>query len=184
MKKVILSSFLFFYISSVSYSQSKLPECKPTDKVLYHNCYGKKIYGRNGEYYEAEFKNNLPVGEIKYSNGEKYIGEWNNDKGPHGKGTFTFADGSKQVGIFKNGLLEGDGKSFLSNGKILYDGKYKNGTPDGWGTLYDDEGGNYKSKFKNGLPDGVGLETTPDGQKIVREWKDGKSVEGRKKSRE
>ena len=49
MKKVILSSFLFFFISSVSYSQSKLPECKPTDKVLYHNCYGKKIYGRKGD---------------------------------------------------------------------------------------------------------------------------------------
>jgi len=183
MKKVILSSFLFFLISSISYSQSKLPECKPTDKVLYHNCYGKKIYGRNGEYYEAEFKNNLPVGEIKYPDGEKYIGGWKNDK-PHGKGTYTFANGSKQVGTFKNGLLEGDGKSFGSNGKILFDGKYQDGTPNGWGTLYDDEGGNYKSKFKNGLPDGVGLETTSDGQKIVREWKDGKLVEGRKKSRE
>jgi hypothetical protein len=101
MKKIILSSFLFFFISLVSYSQSKLPECKPTDKVLYHNCYGKKIFGRNGEYYEAEFKNNLPVGEVKFSDGEKYIGGWN-DKGPHGKGTYTFPDGKKTTGQFKD----------------------------------------------------------------------------------
>ena len=181
MKKIILISFIVFFISSTSYSQNRLPECKPTDKVLYHNCYGKKIFGRNGEYYEAEFKNNLPVGEVKFSNGDKYIGDWNNDKNLyHGKGTYIFKDGSKQVGTFKNGLLEGDGKSFGSNGKIIYDGKYKNGTPNGWGVLYLDEGGTYKSKFKNGRPEGVGLETTPDEQKIVREWKDGKSVEGRK----
>ena len=180
MKKKILITFLSFFISSVLYSQSKLSECKPTDKILYHNCYGKKIYGRNGEYYEAEFKNKLPVGELKFSNGEKYIGEWKDNKGPHGKGTYIFKDGGKQVGTFKNGLLEGDGKSFGSNGKIVYDGKYKNGTPNGLGVLYLDEGGTYISEFKNGRPDGVGLETTTDGQKIVREWKDGKSVEVQK----
>ena len=108
MKNIILISFLSFFISSVSYSQSKLPDCNPTDKILYHNCYGKKIYGRNGEYYEAEFKNNLPIGEVKFSNGGKYIGGWN-DQMYHGQGTFTFSDGTKYVGEYKNGMRHGKG---------------------------------------------------------------------------
>ena len=78
MKKIILTSFLSFFISSVSFSQSKLPECKTTDKVLYHNCYGKKFYGRDGKYYEAEFKNNLPdgLGIATYLNGKKESGRF------------------------------------------------------------------------------------------------------------
>jgi len=64
MKKVILSSFLLFFISSVSYSQSSLPKCKGTDRSNYNNCFGEyNLFGEN-----------------------KYIGEWNSEL-PNGQGT-------------------------------------------------------------------------------------------------
>ena len=119
MKKIILTTFLFFFFSSVSFSQSKLPECKTTDKVLYHNCYGKKFYGRDGKYYEAEFKNNLPVGEVKFSSGDKYNGGWN-DQGYHGEGIYTHLDGSKYVGEYKNGKAHGKGTFLHVNGAYYY----------------------------------------------------------------
>ncbi|MDA0361923.1 MAG: hypothetical protein O3A45_02845 [Proteobacteria bacterium] len=37
-----------------------------------------------------------------YHNGDKYVGEWKDDK-QHGQGTYTFADGGKLVGEWKDG---------------------------------------------------------------------------------
>ena len=148
MKKIILTTFLLFFISSVSFSQSKLPECKTTDKVLYHNCYGKKFYGRDGKYYEAEFKNNLPVGEVKFSSGDKYNGGWN-DQWYHGEGIYTNLDGSKYVGEYKNGKQHGKGTYTHLNGD-KYVGEYKNGKKHGKGTFTFKNGSKYEGKFENG----------------------------------
>ena len=38
----------------------------------------------------------------KYKNGDTYVGEMKNDK-PHGLGTFTFLDGEKWKGEFREG---------------------------------------------------------------------------------
>jgi hypothetical protein len=174
MKKVILSSFLFFFISSVLYSQSKLPECKPTDKVLYHNCYGKKIYGRNGEYYEAEFKNNLPIGEVKFSFGDKYIGGWN-DKGPHGKGKYYYKEGYIYDGEYKNGKRNGQGIFTNPNGE-KYVGEFKDGKNHGQGTYTFPDGGKYVGEYKNDMRDGRGKFTTSDGSTLSGEFKEGKFI--------
>jgi hypothetical protein len=184
---LILIILLSFCIPLISYSQTKLPECKTTDKVLYHNCYGKKFYGRDGKYYEAEFKNNLPVGEVKFSSGDKYNGGWN-DQGYHGEGIYTHLDGSKYVGEYKNGKAHGKGTYTHLNGD-KYVGEYKNGKKHGKGTFTFKNGSKYEGKFengdfvkgeiyhfnsfnyvgdsKNGVPNGKGILTGKDGQKEI-----------------
>ena len=42
------------------------------------------------------------IGTYTYSNGNKYIGEWKDDK-QHGQGTFISANGDKYVGEWKDG---------------------------------------------------------------------------------
>ena len=56
-----------------------LPPCPEDQKKYYHNCFGTETY----------------------SNGDKYVGEYKNNK-MHGQGTYTYADGEKYVGEFKN----------------------------------------------------------------------------------
>ena len=41
-------------------------------------------------------------GTYTFANGAKYVGEWKDDK-QHGQGTYTFADGTEQTGFFLNG---------------------------------------------------------------------------------
>ena len=45
-------------------------------------------------------------GTYTFANGDKYVGEFK-DKKKHGQGTFTSADGSKYVGVFGNGKRHG-----------------------------------------------------------------------------
>ena len=82
MKKIILSSFLFFFISSFSYSQSLLPKCIGNDRSNFNNCYG----------------------EYTLFGGSKYIGEWKNGK-KNGEGTNKFSDGKLIKEIWSDGTL-------------------------------------------------------------------------------
>lgn len=41
-------------------------------------------------------------GAMTYANGDKYVGEWKNDRFD-GHGTYIYADGSQDVGEWKNG---------------------------------------------------------------------------------
>ncbi len=49
--------------------------------------------------------------------GVSYEGEWDNGVF-HGQGTLTFANGSKLVGEFKNGVIQGIGESICPDGHI------------------------------------------------------------------
>lgn len=91
-------------------------------------------------------------GTYTWSDGSKYVGSWKNDK-EHGEGTFTRSDGRKYVGSWK-------------------DGKF-----DGQGTYTWPDGSKYVGMFKDGKFDGQGTLTLPDGSKYVGSWKDGKRHE-------
>ena len=79
--------------------------------------------------------------------------EWKGGK-LQGKGTSTFADGSKYVGEFKDG-------------KLLHE----------QGTLTLADGSKYVGEWKNGKINGQGTMTYPNGEKQVGEFKDGKYVD-------
>ena len=58
-------------------------------------------------------------------NGDKYVGEWKDDK-RHGQGTTTWADGDKYVGEHKDGKLHGQGTYIEANGTV-HKGLFKEG---------------------------------------------------------
>ena len=86
--------------------------------------------------------------KIKHGDGI-YIGELNNKRVPNGKGTKTWPNGNKYVGLFKNGT----------------------GIK---GTLFFANGEKYTGQFKSGDRHGKGKYTWPSGRKYVGQWKKGK----------
>ena len=73
-------------------------------------------------------KNGKPngIGTFTFANGVKYIGEWK-DALFHGYGTLIFGNGDKYVGEFKNGQSHGEGIGYGADGKIRQSGLWKNG---------------------------------------------------------
>jgi hypothetical protein len=60
------------------------------------------------------------------ANGEKYVGEWRNDK-LNGKGTYTWPDGAKYVGQFRDDKRNGHGTFYAADGKVTQSGIWKDG---------------------------------------------------------
>jgi uncharacterized protein YgiM (DUF1202 family) len=73
---------------------------------------------------ELENKRQHGKGTFTFADGSKYVGEFK-DGNFHGQGTFTFADGSKYVGEFKDDNFHGPGTLTAANGKVQ-EGIWKN----------------------------------------------------------
>lgn len=71
----------------------------------------------------------------------------------HGKGTFTWADGRKYEGDYKDDIKEGEGTFWWPNGK------------------------KYEGSWKGGKQDGNGIYTSTNGQVRKGIWKQGKRLE-------
>ena len=67
----------------------------------------------------------------------------------NGKGTFTFPDGRKYVGEFREGKKHGQGTFTFPNGR-QYIGEYRKGKKHGQGTFTFPDGKKYVGKFKDG----------------------------------
>ena len=117
-----------------------------------------------------------------------YIGEWDNGK-MHGRGTFTHTDGSKRIGVFKQGKdwnttwygsLGNAIKSF-SKGKIVLKKRYKGslfsqreGGSIGWfQTSNKFTDGKYEGEIENGKPNGMGKLIFKNGDYYEGKWMDG-----------
>jgi len=112
MIRVVSFSLLFLLMCS-SYAQSNLPVCK--EGMRWDNC----------------------VGEYKYSNGNKYFGEWKGNL-INGKGRMTYTSGDVYVGEFKDRLRSGKGVLLNSSGSIIQEGvwaedKFTNSTQVAYG---------------------------------------------------
>ena len=154
MKKIIYGLLLLIFVSSISYSQSKLQKCTG-DKNKYNNCYGRVEWNFIGDsklIYEGEFKNGAPHGfGTITSPASKYIGEYIDGR-RNGKGTLVVFDRYKYVGEFKNDQKEGKG------------------------TLTKQDGSTYIGEFKNDRENGQGTYTYPDGRKLTGVFENGKLV--------
>jgi hypothetical protein len=64
-------------------------------------------------------------GTYTYANGDKYVGEWREDQ-KHGLGTNIYANGRKEVGSFKDGLLHGLAIQYRADGTIAAFGIFEN----------------------------------------------------------
>ena len=154
MKKIIYGLLLLIFVSSISYSKSKIQK-RTGDKNNYNNCQGKVEWNFIGDsklIYEGEFKNGAPHGfGTITSPASKYIGEYIDGR-RNGKGTLVVFDRYKYVGEFKNDQKEGKG------------------------TLTKQDGSTYIGEFKNDRENGQGTYTYPDGRKLTGVFENGKLV--------
>ena len=149
------------------------------------------------------FKNRLRILEkyslfvpyyVVTSENEVYKGSWNCNKKYHAYGvlySFNLPDNrdSRTEGIFHNGLLNGLGRIFFSDGELIK-GNFSFGRLNGKGSFKRNDGSSYEGDFYEGIPHGSGKEMSNDGTffcgtyiagkkkhgKIT--WKDGGSYEG------
>lgn len=155
------------------------------DRCLEGDCVnGKGVMEKSeGIKYEGEFKDSLPHGSGKFvyppetpGNSEKYVSrpvgtyEGRVERGlAQGKGTFTFLDGSKYIGDFKDNKMEGKGRMTNANG-VIYDGGFERGRPNGQGTVIFPDGRKYVGEIVENHIHGKGAMTYPDGSKYEGEF--------------
>ncbi len=111
-------------------------------------------------------------GVIKYTNGDKYDGEFSSNK-HSGTGTYWFKDGHKYTGDYLNGQKHGKG-IFLSNNGDIYEGSYEKGEMTGVGKFSSHEGVVYTGGFLKGKYDGEGSIILPNGDRYIGQFKNGK----------
>lgn len=105
-----------------------------------------------GEYDAAKWTN--CVGEVRFPNGEKYVGEIR-DGQPNGQGAFIWPNGERYVGGWKDGQRNGQGTFVWPDG-AKYAGEFRNNKKHGQGTLTYANGRKYIGEFKDGHPKSEG----------------------------
>ena len=83
-----------------------------------------------------------------------------------GQVTNTLPDGNKYIGEWKNGQPNGHGTIISPHGAV-YVGELKNGKPDGKGVSTLPDGTRYECEFRDGIAGGLGTITTADGKKYI-----------------
>ena len=89
MRKIltILTILLMFQFSA---TVSALEDCPTNVNAMWTDCVGTYTFGPNSEWA-----------------GDQYSGEFKDDK-KHGLGTYTYADGTSETGMWRNGKLISD----------------------------------------------------------------------------
>ncbi|MDB2369635.1 transglycosylase domain-containing protein [Planktomarina temperata] len=107
-----------------------------------------------------------------YHNGDKYVGEWKDGK-LNGQGTYTHHNGDKYVGEWKDGKSNGQATYTYHNGD-QYIGEYKDDKKNGQGTYTHASGAKYVGEWTNGKQNGRGTYAYDNGDQYIGQWKDGK----------
>jgi hypothetical protein len=116
---------------------------------------------------------NLPGVRTKtYKNGDKYIGQYKNNK-RSGQGIYTWTTGDKYIGQYKNDQMSGKGTLYYNNGN-KYIGQYENDQMSGYGTLYYKNGDKYMGQYKNNKRLGKGTYTWLNGNKYIGQYNNNK----------
>lgn len=103
----------------------------------------------NGQYTKHEETSfRMGFGTMNYKNGDKYYGEWKNDK-KHGFGFF-YKGTSLYCGEFYEGKKYGKGIEFDENG-LFFTGHYKDDKRNGKGSLYFQNGEIHGTWFDNDI---------------------------------
>ena len=165
-KNLILLSLL---ISCSSFAQSNLPGCTSPP---FNNCFGEWTHS-TGDKYVGEWLNDKRNGEGVFEgfDGNKYIGQWKDGK-RNGYGTDTFVNGNKYAGLFKDNKRHGQGILTYSDG-TNYSGQWIEGEADGQGTMTHSNGNKYVGQWRNGKYHGQGILNYYTGAKYVGQWRNG-----------
>jgi C-terminal processing protease CtpA/Prc len=111
-----------------------------------------------------------------YSNGDYYIGEFNEAGKRHGQGVYYWNNGNKYDGQWENNYRNGQGTyTWVSGAK--YVGNWENDYRNGQGKMTYDYGHIYEGTWKDGKRNGQGTHTSKDGSTFTCEWKDDEPVD-------
>jgi len=107
-----------------------------------------------------------------WSNGERYEGNWQNNK-RNGKGLNYYITGAKYDGFWKDDLKDGAGTYFYSTDSPYekYTGFFEDDAISGQGTFVFRNGDRYVGTFKNDMFDGNGTFFYTNGLKKTGKWK-------------
>ena len=108
---------------------------------------------------------------IRFDNGDIYEGEVDEDGRPFGNGIYTWTDGERYEGEWRDGVRNGQGTQILPDGR-RYEGEWKDDTRNGWGVFTWPDGGRYEGEWKDGSRNGQGTQLFSDGRRYEGEWKD------------
>lgn len=159
------------------------------------------FYFSNGDRYEGQMVSGQFQGEgiMFYADGSRYNGNWYKNK-KHGRGFLVFNDGEVVRGewadnqyladwgqlafIGDTSLLcdcndnycpQGQGKYIFEDGTI-YVGEFKDGQPDGNGTVYYTNKDRYEGAWKGRTPNGKGVMYFSTGRVIGGFWENGRPI--------
>ncbi|MDC9721456.1 MAG: exonuclease domain-containing protein [Urechidicola sp.] len=113
------------------------------------------------------------TGTYTYFDGKKYNGEFKDGKF-NGTGTFTFPIGDKYIGEFKDDEYNGVGILTFWDGQ-KYVGEFKDDKYNGAGIFIHPKRKKFIGEYKDGKINGAGIMTLKNGEKYVGEFKKGKS---------
>jgi hypothetical protein len=111
-------------------------------------------------------------GGYSWTDGSRYVGEWKNAS-MHGQGTYTFQNGGKYVGEFINDMRHGQGENIFPDGSE-YVGEWKDDAMHGQGVYNFSDGFEYRGEFKYNMINGYGTAIARNGDKYEGEWKENK----------
>ena len=145
----------------INSKKSSLPKCNFLNKK--RACYGEKTF-ENADNPKKE---------------DVYVGEFLNDMF-HGKGTYTYADGTIYKGQFSENYFQGKGTLIWGEGEWegdKYVGEFFKDERTGNGIYTSANGDRYVGEFLNGEPHGQGTQTWNSGEwegdKYVGDWVNG-----------
>ena len=132
-----------------------------------------KAYNNCSQFYYVDGKIEGNVIVYDYIKHELFEGEYKKGEKYNGKLKTYFDEFNlilKREVEIKNGEIDGNGKEYYGNKRLKYIGTYKNGKPQGYGTLYYEFFGHIKyiGEFKNGMKDGQGKEFDKIGNLIYQ----------------
>ena len=80
----------------------------------------------NGDKHVGDYQNDKRNGQgiTTWINGDRYVGGYKDNK-RHGQGTYTYANGAKEVGAWENNKLNGYGITYYADGSINKEGIFK-----------------------------------------------------------
>ena len=129
----------------------------------------------NGQHVTVPGKLRHGHGEITYSSGSHFEGQWVNDV-REGKGVFTFACGDVYEGEWKNGMYHGYGK-YIGFNSDSYEGEWKEDKMHGQGSYtYRDSGDVYEGRWFEGKREGRGKEVCGNGDVYEGEYRNDERV--------
>ena len=182
MKKIFFNLFVILTIFSCSETDNFKRII--TEEILEDGYTGKGTYiAKDGIKFIGKFKDGKYMCYTHFEeilcyfpNGDKYIGEWKNNK-MHGKGALHFKNGDSFYGEFINGEQKKGGLSLSSSG-ISFQGEFINNLPS-YGTLSFNsgrhDGDKYIGDFENGQMHGEGTYKTKQNE-YVGQWENGEYV--------